>query len=125
MNVLFFFLPPPFEQVPLYGEATRKSWGALRACFAVSLLERLPVLCWVVVVCLFWRRFLASRNRTAIRIDMWHDRSTEKLKSEVGRGVGRCTYMVKPPGVFPERFVRAVGEGEQAGAPKWWIAWML
>ena len=27
--------------------------------------------------------------------------------------VGRCTYMVKPPGVFPERFVRAVGEGEQ------------
>ena len=28
--------------------------------------------------------------------------------------------MVKPPGVFPERFVRAVGEGEQAGAPKWW-----
>ena len=23
--------------------------------------------------------------------------------------------MVKPPGVFPERFVRAVGEGEQAG----------
>ena len=25
--------------------------------------------------------------------------------------------MVKPPGVFPERFVRAVGEGEQAGAP--------
>ena len=28
--------------------------------------------------------------------------------------------MVKPPGVFSERFVRAVGEGEQAGAPKWW-----
>ena len=28
--------------------------------------------------------------------------------------------MVKPPGVFPERFVRAVGEGSQAGAPKWW-----
>ena len=28
--------------------------------------------------------------------------------------------MVKPPGVFPDRFVRAVGEGEQAGAPKWW-----
>ena len=28
--------------------------------------------------------------------------------------------MVKPPGVFPERFVRAVGEGEQAGAPEWW-----
>ena len=27
--------------------------------------------------------------------------------------VGRCTYMVKPPGVFRERFVRAVGEGEQ------------
>ena len=27
--------------------------------------------------------------------------------------VGRCTYMVKPPGVFPERFVRVVGEGEQ------------
>ena len=27
--------------------------------------------------------------------------------------VGRCTFVVKPPGVFPERFVRAVGEGEQ------------
>ena len=26
----FFSLPPPFEQVPLYGEATRKSWGAVR-----------------------------------------------------------------------------------------------
>ena len=27
--------------------------------------------------------------------------------------------MVKPPDVY-ERFVRAVGKGEQAGAPEWW-----
>ena len=43
---------------------------------------------------------------------MWHDKSTEK---EMGGWQGglACTCMVKPPGVFPERFVRAVGEGEQ------------
>ena len=26
-------------------------------------------------------------------------------------GVGRCTYMVKPPGVFTEIFIRTAGEG--------------
>ena len=31
--------------------------------------------------------------------------------------VGRCTYMVKPPGVFPERLSSCWGRG--AGAPIW------
>ena len=35
-----------------------------------------------------------------------------KQKGGLAKGVDRCTYMVKPPGVFPERFIRAVGEGE-------------
>ena len=50
-------------------------------------------------------------SSTAILIGMWHDKSTKKRGGWQG-GVGRCTYMVKPPGVFPERFIRAVGEGE-------------
>ena len=50
-------------------------------------------------------------SSTAIRIGMWHDKSTNEKGGWQGE-VGRCTYMVKPPGVFPERFIRAVGEGE-------------
>ena len=38
--------------------------------------------------------------------------TNQPIKRGVGRGVGRCISVVKPPGVFPERFVRAVGEGE-------------
>ena len=58
-----------------------------------------------------------KKKGTAIRIGMWHDKSTNKKGGWQG-GVGRCTYMVKPPGVFPERFIRAVGEGKgsQAGS---------
>ena len=71
--LFIFFPPPPFEQVPLYGEATLKSWGAVLLYALVCGMTNQPI---------------------------------------KKRGVGRCTYMVKPPGVFPERFVRAVGEGE-------------
>ena len=61
---------------------------------------------------LYGEATLELGSSTAIRIGMWHDKSTDKYGVLAGR-VGRCTYMVKPPGVFPERFVRAVGEEEQ------------
>ena len=71
--------------MPLYGEATLKSWGAVRLYALVCGMTNQPI----------------------------------NKKGGLAGGVGRCTYMVKPPGVIPERFVRAVGEEEQAGAPKW------
>ena len=39
----FFFSHPPFEQVPLYGEATLKSWGAVRLYALVCGMTNQPI----------------------------------------------------------------------------------
>ena len=49
---------------------------------------------------------------------MLHDKRKSKLK--IKKGAGRCTYMVKPPDVFPNYRIRELWKGSQAGAPKWW-----
>ena len=41
--LLFFFPHPPFEQVPLYGEATLKSWGAVRLYALVCGMTNQPI----------------------------------------------------------------------------------
>ena len=41
--IIFFFSHPPFEQVPLYGEATLKSWGAVRLYALVCGMTNQPI----------------------------------------------------------------------------------
>ena len=48
INVFFFFFgvfpPSPFEQVPLYGEATLRSWGAVLRYALVCGLTDQPII---------------------------------------------------------------------------------
>ena len=43
MIIIIFFFPLPFEQVPLYGEATLKSWGAVRLYALVCGMTNQPI----------------------------------------------------------------------------------